>query len=103
MPDRAKVGKRGAWRLTTASSNGVYWIFFALIVAMTVWMFYQQSRQQKARQKMQAELKRGDRVFTNGGLIGTVREVKEDRVVLEVAKEVRIEVLKSAVGGKYQE
>ncbi|MBX5468044.1 MAG: preprotein translocase subunit YajC [Firmicutes bacterium] len=70
---------------------------------MTVWMFYQQSRQQKQRQKMQAELKRGDRVYTSGGLIGTIRDIKDDRVVLEVAKEVRIEVLKSSVGGKYQQ
>lgn len=83
-------------------SSGIYWVFFAAIVVMTGWMFYQQSRQQKKRRELQSDLKRGDKIFTVGGMIGTITEVKDNRIQVEISPEVKIEVLKTAVGGKYQ-
>ncbi|HBQ96572.1 MAG: preprotein translocase subunit YajC [Sulfobacillus benefaciens] len=70
---------------------------------MTIWMFTQQSRNQKNRQQLQKSLQKGDRVVTVGGVIGTVVQVDDKRVVLQVADNVRIDVLKTAVGGKYQD
>ena len=71
-------------------------------------------QQQKAKQhqKMVEALRRGDQVITQGGLIGKVLKVKDDneievelsegvkvRVVQStIAKDVRIRVLRSAVG-----
>ncbi|MCL5013792.1 MAG: preprotein translocase subunit YajC [Firmicutes bacterium] len=66
-------------------------------------MFTQQSRNQKNRQQLQKSLQKGDRVVTVGGVIGTVVQVDDKRVVLQVADNVRIDVLKTAVGGKYQD
>ncbi len=63
----------------------------------------QQSRTQKSRQQLQNSLQKGDRVVTVGGVIGTVMQVDERRVVLQIADGVRIDVLKTAIGGKYQE
>lgn len=63
----------------------------------------QQSRNQKNRQQLQKSLQKGDRVVTVGGVIGTVMQVDDRRVVLQIADDVRIDVLKSAIGGKYQE
>ncbi len=63
----------------------------------------QQSRTQKNRQQLQNSLQKGDRVVTVGGVIGTVMQVDERRVVLQIADGVRIDVLKTAIGGKYQE
>jgi preprotein translocase subunit YajC len=81
----------------------LYWIFFAVLIGMTIWMFTQQSRNQKNRQQLQKSLQKGDRVVTVGGVIGTVVQVDDKRVVLQVADNVRIDVLKTAVGGKYQD
>ena len=70
---------------------------------MTIWMFMQQSRNQKNRQQLQKSLQKGDRVVTVGGVIGTVVQVDDKRIVLQIADNVRIDVLKTAVCGKYQD
>ncbi|WP_338012014.1 preprotein translocase subunit YajC [Sulfobacillus thermosulfidooxidans] len=87
----------------THGTSTLYWIFFAVLIGMTVWMFMQQSRTQKNRQQLQNSLQKGDRVVTVGGVIGTVMQVDDRRVVLQIADGVRIDVLKTAIGGKYQE
>ena len=56
-------------------------------------------KRQKALQAMIDALKKGDRVFTNGGLYGEVVSVQEKVVVLRVAENVRVRVAKSAVAG----
>ncbi len=45
------------------------------------------------------ELQRGDKVTTIGGLYGEVQDVHEDRVVLKIAENLKVEVAKSAVSG----
>ncbi len=82
--------------------GGPYLIFILLIVAMMVWMFTQQSRQQKQKRQMQASLGVGERVITIGGVVGTIRAVEERAFKLEVADGVILQVSKSAIGGRYQ-
>ena len=59
-------------------------------------------QQQKAKQhqKMVEALRRGDQVLTQGGIYGKVTKVKEgeEDLEVEIAKDVRIRVLRSAVG-----
>jgi preprotein translocase subunit YajC len=43
-------------------------------------------------------MKKGDEVLTNGGVIGIVQNIKEDRVSIKVDEGVTIEFAKSAVG-----
>lgn len=48
--------------------------------------------------EMVKNLKKGDRVVTSGGLIGTVLAVHDDYMVLKVGdQDTKLEVLKSAV------
>lgn len=63
----------------------------------------QQSRNQKNRQKLQSSLQKGDQVVTVGGMIGTVVQVEDKVLVLKISDDVRIKVLKTGIGGKYQE
>lgn len=56
-----------------------------------------QQKRQKEMQKMIGALKRGDRVLTSGGLYATVWDVKDDRVIVKIAEEVKVEVAKSAI------
>ncbi len=62
----------------------------------------QQSRQQKKRQKLQADLHVGEEVYTVGGLIGTVVSVDNNKLTLKLSDNVVVPVLRSAIGGKYQ-
>lgn len=86
----------------TTHGTSVYWIFFALLIAMTAWMFWQQSRQQKNRRQLQSHIARGDEVVTVGGIIGTVEAISDDEVTLSLGNDVRIRVLRRAIGGKHQ-
>jgi preprotein translocase subunit YajC len=42
-------------------------------------------------------LKPDDRVTTVGGIFGTIVKLKEDSIILRIADNVRIEVLKNAI------
>lgn len=75
------------------------WIYLPLIL-MIVFMIWSSSRQQKKerqkRDEMLKALHRGDKVQTIGGVIGSVADISEDEVVLNV-EQGRIRFSKSAV------
>ena len=50
-------------------------------------------------QEMLSNLKTGDRVLTSGGIYGTIVGFRDNVVQLQVAKEIRIEVARSAISG----
>ena len=81
--------------------------FLPLIFIFVIFYFLlirpQQKRQQEVS-KMVENLKKGDRVWTAGGLIGTVTSIQNDYVVLKVGDDDsnKIEVLKSAISGLRQ-
>ena len=60
-----------------------------------------QSKKAKEHQKMLSELKKGDDVSTQGGIIGKITGIKDNEVTLQVQEGVRIRVLRSAVTGVY--
>jgi preprotein translocase subunit YajC len=74
------------------------WIMLALIfVVMWFFMIRPQRKQQKELQNFRDSLKKGDKVVTIGGIYGTVCEVKEDSVLIEVDNNVKIRVSKQAI------
>jgi preprotein translocase subunit YajC len=58
-----------------------------------------QQRQRREREQMLRNLKKGDRIITSGGLIGTVMGLSGETVTLKIADSVRVECLRSAVTG----
>jgi preprotein translocase subunit YajC len=62
-----------------------------------------QQTRQKAHRELMAALAEGDRVVTIGGIHGTVASLDDDRVGLEVAPGVVIDVARSAVASKIQD
>ena len=56
-------------------------------------------KKQKAHGNFLKELKKGDKVVTNGGLYGSIQAVEDDAVVLKLAENVKVRVAKSAVAG----
>ena len=76
--------------------------FLLLLVAM-IGIFYflvmrPQQKRMKEHQAMVSNLKRGDTIVTNGGLIGKVKKVVDEKEALvEFADGVSIKVLKDMV------
>jgi preprotein translocase subunit YajC len=67
-----------------------------------IWYFLVIRPQQQQRRKVQqmlSELKTGDRIVTTGGIYGTVVGFRNSIVQLQIAKEVKIDVTRSAIGG----
>lgn len=70
----------------------------ALFALLYFLMIRPQQQRQKKHQQMINNLKVNDHVTTAGGILGTVVKIKEDTMIIRVADNVRIEILKSAVG-----
>ena len=74
------------------------WIMLALIfVVMWFFMIRPQRKQQKELQNFRDSLKKGDKVVTIGGIYGTVCEIMEGSVLIEVDNNVKIRVSKQAL------
>ena len=70
----------------------IFAIFFFLLIRP-------QQRDRRRKEEMLANLKKGDRIVTAGGLIGTVVGLNEQTVTIRIADTVRVECLRSAVTG----
>ncbi len=80
------------------------WIMLALIfVVMWLFMIRPQRKQQKELQKFRDGLKKGDKVVTVGGIYGTVAEVKEKSLLVEIDNNVKIRIDKNSVVRDYSE
>ena len=78
------------------------WIMLALIfIVMWFFMIRPQRKQQKEMENFRNSLKNGDKVVTIGGIYGTVCEVKDTYVLLEVDRDVKIRVNKQAIQKDY--
>ena len=74
--------------------------FVPLILIVVVFWFFlirPQQKRQKEHQKMISELGKGDRIVTTGGLFGTIIKIGEDRMTVEIADKVRVQIERSQV------
>ncbi len=70
-----------------------------IFVIFYVVLMLPMQRQRKALQQVIANLKKGDRVLTTGGLYGEVTAVEGATVMLRIADNVRVRVAKAAISG----
>ena len=75
--------------------------FLPLILMFAVFYFLlirPQQKRQRELAEMIKNLKKGDRVVTTGGMIGTVHTLQDDYVVLKVGdQDTKVEVLRNAI------
>ena len=71
-----------------------------LFVIMYFFLIRPQQRQAKQQRELLTQLKKGDDVITQSGILGKIHSVADKFVVLEIASGVKIRVLKSAIQGK---
>jgi preprotein translocase subunit YajC len=78
--------------------SGGFLIILILIFGLMYFLMIRPQRQQQRRhQEMLTNLKVGDEVITAGGIYGDVVGVEPDRVSLEIAEDVEIEVARRAI------
>jgi preprotein translocase subunit YajC len=71
---------------------------FALMFGVIYFLMIRpQQKKMKEQQLMMTELKQGDEILTNSGILGKVTGVTEKVVTVEVADNVRVKMLKSQV------
>jgi len=72
---------------------------FILVMLAVIWFFLIRPRQRRMReqQRQVAAIEVGDDVVTAGGLYGTVRELEDGEVRLEIAPDVVVRVARGAV------
>jgi len=78
-------------------------IFLAIGLIFYFIVFLPNKKRQKALQDMLNNLKNGDKVITSGGIFGVVAGIKDDRIQLKIADQVKIEISKSAIVSKQSE
>jgi len=71
--------------------------FLLMILIFYFLLIKPQQKQLKERQKMLSNLKVGDKVLTAGGIIGTISSLNNDQIEVEIAKNVKVTMLKSSV------
>ena len=85
----------------TATTGGMAspLIMMALMFAVFYFMLIRpENKRKKEAEQMRGAVKTGDKITTIGGIIGTVVNVKEDKIVIETsADQVRIEFAKWAI------
>ena len=84
-------GEGGPSMLTSLIPILLIFVIFYLILIRP------QQKKQKKHQEMLTMLRKGDKIVTNGGMYGVISDVKEHVIVLKIAENVKIEVVKSAV------
>jgi len=76
-----------------------------MVVLMFAVMYFlvlrPQSKKAKEHQKMLSELKKGDDVVTQGGIIGKISGLKDGEITLQVQEGVRLRIQRSAITGIY--
>jgi preprotein translocase subunit YajC len=57
-----------------------------------------QQKKMKEHKKMVAELKKGDRIVTAGGIYGTVENTTTETLTVKIAEGVKVKITRSSVG-----
>jgi len=70
----------------------IFVIFYFLIIRP-------QSKKLKQHEGLLKELKRGDQVVTNSGILGTIDGLTEQFVTLEIATGVKVKMLRKQIAG----
>lgn len=76
--------KKGLGPQCGAGGGSMMWIMMGGVLLMVLLMGRGKRKQESKRRQMLAELKKGDKVTTIGGIVGTILDVREDEVVVKV-------------------
>jgi preprotein translocase subunit YajC len=96
--------EREAWLLQV--QGGLVSMLLPLGVFIVIFYFLiirPQKKRQRKHEDMLASIRNGDMIVTAGGFYGTVRDVKDDSFIVEIADGVKARVLKGSIQMKKQD
>lgn len=89
--------------LQDAGGGSLVWSLLPFVLIFGIFYFLvilPQKRQKQQLQDLITQLKNGDEIVTNGGVIGTIKEIRETSFIIHSAEKSFLEVGKQAVVGK---
>jgi preprotein translocase subunit YajC len=98
----AAPGQQGGSEGAPQSGGGGFQLIIFIVGFILIFYFLMlrpQKKQQKERQNMLDSISRGDRIQTNGGLLGIVTAVDQKEITLRIAPDIRVKIARSAVAG----
>ena len=85
-----------------AQGQSAWGSFVPLLIMLGIFYFLliaPMRKRQKQQDQMIKDLKTGDPVLTVGGIYGTIVGIKDDRLTLRIADQVKVNVAKSSISG----
>ena len=94
------MGATGAQGEGGGGGTSMLIMLVAIFAIFYFLMIRPESKRRKERQSMIDSLTRGDKIVTIGGLHGEVQDVHDDKIVIRIAENLKVEVAKTAISGK---
>lgn len=85
-----------------APAGGFDWMtllpIFMIFVIFYFFLIRPQQKKLKEHQEMLQAIRRGDKIVTNGGLIGTVTKLtSEEELLVEISENVRVRIMRGMI------
>jgi preprotein translocase subunit YajC len=82
-----------------ASRTGIVMMIYMVAFALILWLVVlrPQRRVQQRHQQMLSALKKGDEIMTDGGIIGQVVHLTEDRITIKTAENTRVVIARPKI------
>jgi preprotein translocase subunit YajC len=87
----------------SAPGGGLMGFLPMILIFVAFWflLIAPQRKKQKEHDKMVKALEKGAQIKTVGGLFGTITGVKDDRFVVRIAENVKVEVSRESIAAKF--
>lgn len=95
----APVADAAAQQAAPAGSGSFWIMIIAMIAIMYFFMWRPESKRRKQMENFRNGLKKGDKIITAGGIYGTVKEVHDTYLLIEVDSNVTLRIDKNMVAG----
>ena len=88
----------------TGNPMGSLLLFVVIFIGMYIILLIPQQKRAKKEQQMRERVKEGDKILTTGGIIGTVKKVKDKSLIIETGKSGNeMEIVKTAIAQNISE
>ena len=93
-----------AFAQASGGAGGLSSLLPVLLIFVVFYFFLIRPQQKRAKEhrEMVSQLRRGDKVITSGGLVGTVTKSVDDQetVEVEIAKDVKVNIMRTMIADK---
>ena len=75
---------------------------FLIVAFIYFFMLRPMNKQRKEQEELNKSLRKGDKVVTTSGLIGTITAIDDKEATIEIAERVRVRMLRDSITRKYE-